>query len=221
MRYLIACLMALAFFSSASAQDIEPDGTLLSPSLGLPQNLMTLPVFSQPSSIIVAKPVVPAKAAVATISKPVPAKKPVTVTKPVAKPVIKVAKPAPKPTVRVGPSYFLKSTAYNSHSSQTDSTPHITATGARTRFGVIALSRDMLRRIPYGSLVKIEDMGSWGSGRGRGTYNRMLSGVQFQVEDTMHPRKVGTVDVWFYSRSQALRWGARQVKLTVVRYGRR
>ena len=96
----------------------------------------------------------------------------------------------------------------------------ITATGARTRFGVIALSRDMLRTVPYGSLVRIEDWGSWNSGRGRGLYNRMLSKVLFQVEDTMHPRKVRTVDVWFYSRSQALQWGARQVKLTIIRRGR-
>jgi 3D (Asp-Asp-Asp) domain-containing protein len=118
-------------------------------------------------------------------------------------------------------SMTVRSTAYNSQAAQTDRTPFITATGARTRFGVVALSRDLLRRIPYGSLLRIEDMGGYGSGRGRGTFNRMLSGVSFVVEDTMHPRKVNTVDVWMASRRTALQWGKRQIRITVLRYGRR
>ncbi len=169
-------------------------------------------------------------------SKPKPASSP----KPLAKPALKPAtKPAPKPVVkqkttpakvkprvstlsrRAGPSYFLKSTGYNSSVSQTDSSPRVTATGARTRFGVIALSRDMLRSIPYGSQVRLEDMGALGSGAGRGRFNSMLQGVVFIVEDTMHPRMSRTVDVWFHSRSTAMRWGKRQVKLTILRYGRR
>ena len=237
MRYLILCLLALTSAANTFAQSVntsgineplglEPDGTLLTTNLGLPYNLLNLPlVSSQPQPVqiakpVTAKPVTSSKPVVAkpvapkpVAAKPVPAK-PVAVSKPVA------PKPAPVVARRSGPSYMLKSTAYNSHVSQTDRTPFITATGARTRFGVIALSRDMLRSVPYGSLVRIEDLGAWGSGRGRGTYNRMLSGVLFQVEDTMHPRKVRTVDVWFYSRSQALQWGARQVKLTIVRRGR-
>ena len=231
MRYLILCLLALTSAASTLAQTVttqstEPDGTLLTGSLGLPYNLLNLPlVGNQPQPVAVIKPAV-AKPVVS--SKPIVAKpavaKPVVVKPPAPKPVV-VRKPvAPKPVVaavrRNGPSFMLKSTAYNSHVNQTDRTPFITATGARTRFGVIALSRDMLRNVPYGSLVRIEDLGAWGSGRGRGTYNRMLSGVLFQVEDTMHPRKIRTVDVWFYSRSQALQWGARQVKLTIIRRGR-
>jgi 3D (Asp-Asp-Asp) domain-containing protein len=167
--------------------------------------------------------------------------KPASSSKPIAKPVVKksAVKPAPKPVVkqkttvvkvksrvttlsrRAGPSYFLKSTGYNSSVSQTDSTPRVTATGARTRFGVIALSRDMLRSIPYGSQVTLEDMGALGSGAGRGRFNSMLQGVVFIVEDTMNKRISRTVDVWFHSRSTAMRWGKRQVKLTILRYGRR
>jgi 3D (Asp-Asp-Asp) domain-containing protein len=70
----------------------------------------------------------------------------------------------------------------------------------------------MLRRIPYGSLVRLEDL----SGR----FNYMLRGMSFVVEDTMHPRKYGQVDVWFPAYGQAISWGVRQVRLTVVRYGR-
>ncbi len=117
-------------------------------------------------------------------------------------------------------SFTLKASGYNSHVSQTDNSPHITATGARTRFGVVALSRDMLRSIPYGSRVRIEDMGSWHNGRGYGRYNGMLNRTVFVVEDTMHPRMSGRVDVWFYGQRQAMSWGVRRVRLTVLQYGR-
>ncbi len=243
MRYLILCLLALtsvahtfaqsvtALQSTTDFQSIEGDGTLLTASLGLPYNLLSLPLIGnqlQPIALVkpaATKPVVAVKPVAPKPAAPKPAAPKPAAPKPVVtKPVVAAKPVAPKPVAvapqRSGPSYLLKSTAYNSHASQTDRTPFITATGARTRFGVIALSRDMLRSVPYGSLVRIEDLGAWGSGRGRGTYNRMLSGVLFQVEDTMHPRKVRTVDVWFYSRSQALKWGARQVKLTIIRRGR-
>ncbi|MFN3267610.1 MAG: 3D domain-containing protein, partial [Deinococcales bacterium] len=169
----------------------------------------------------------PAPKPVAAAPKPAP--KPVAAApKPAPKPVAAAPKPAPKPSnaSRVASSRSLltivaKSTAYNSHVSQTDSTPFVTATGARTRFGVVALSRDLLRRIPYGSIVRIEDMGNWANGRGRGKYSRMLSGVNFIVEDTMHPRKRNTVDVWMPTRRDAIQWGARQIRVTVIRLGRK
>ncbi len=161
-----------------------------------------------------------------TAKKPVPTKKPAT-----KKPTAKKPTPAQKPrttssntsrvSTRSGPSFYLKSTGYNSATSQTDSSPRVTATGARTRFGIIAVSRDLLRSIPYGSQVSIEDMGSLGSGSGRGRFNNLLNGVVFIVEDTMNKRITRTVDVWFTRHSMAIQWGKRQVKLTILRYGRR
>jgi 3D (Asp-Asp-Asp) domain-containing protein len=119
------------------------------------------------------------------------------------------------------PSYTLKSTAYNSEESQTDSTPFITATGATTAFGIIAVSRDMLEHIPYGSLVRLKDLGNYRNGRGEGKYQELLDGQGlFIVEDTMHPRKIEQIDVWFPHRSEALSWGVRKVELEVVRVGR-
>jgi 3D (Asp-Asp-Asp) domain-containing protein len=119
------------------------------------------------------------------------------------------------------PRYILKSTAYNSHASQTDSSPTVTATGATTTFGIIAVSRDLLGdEIPYGSLVRIRDLGNYRSGRGAGHYQDLLSDTLFIVEDTMHPRKAEQIDVWFPSLSQALNWGVRRVEVEVVRYGR-
>ena len=106
-------------------------------------------------------------------------------------------------------SYVVRSTAYNSTPGQTDSSPHITATGTRTRFGVVALSRDLLNFIPYGSRIRIQDL----SGT---SYNRMLANTIFIVEDTMNARMRRKVDVWMGTRSQALNWGSRSIRITVV-----
>jgi 3D (Asp-Asp-Asp) domain-containing protein len=166
------------------------------------------------------KPIKPAPAVIVPAPKRAPALK--TAVKPViSKPI---AKPVTKPiTVRLkttGKSLVVRSTAYNSLPGQTDASPFKTATGVRTRFGVVALSRDLLRSIPYGSRIVLEDMGSWSNGSGRGKYNAMLSKMIFVVEDTMHPRKKSTVDVWFPARRQAIQWGARRLRIRVVQLGR-
>jgi 3D (Asp-Asp-Asp) domain-containing protein len=119
------------------------------------------------------------------------------------------------------PSLTLRATGYNSLAAQTDSTPHITATGTRTRFGVVAVSRDLLGdALPYGSLVRLTDLGGWYDGRGAGRYQSLLDGQDlFVVEDTMHARKTQQVDVWFGDYASAVNWGVRQVVVEVVRYG--
>lgn len=107
-----------------------------------------------------------------------------------------------------GRTAVLKSTAYNSLAAQTDATPHITATGTRTRPGVVALSRDMLRLFPYGTRVRITPL------NGSHPY---VNGRIFIVEDTMHARKTNQVDIWMPTRSQAMQWGVRSVRITAVR----
>jgi 3D (Asp-Asp-Asp) domain-containing protein len=120
------------------------------------------------------------------------------------------------------PSFVLRATGYNSLPSQTNAQPFITATGARTHWGIIAVSRDLLSQdIPYGSLVRIKDLGGYNNGRGYGQYQSMLDeqGL-FIVEDTMNRRKTQQIDVWFPEYNQAINWGMRRVELKVVRYGR-
>lgn len=121
------------------------------------------------------------------------------------------ARPAPPVAAVVarGRSAIVRATAYNSLAGQTDSTPFITATGTRTRPGVVALSRDMLRSFPYGTRITIEDL----SGR----FNNLLRGRVFIVEDTMAARKTGSLDIWMYTHSQAISFGARQVRITAIR----
>ena len=111
------------------------------------------------------------------------------------------------PTAQAARSMILKATAYNSLASQTDSTPHITATGTRTRPGVVALSRDMLRVFPYGTRVTIQDL----SGR----YN--FAGRVFVVEDTMHARKTNQVDIWMPTYREAINFGTSRVRITALR----
>lgn len=119
------------------------------------------------------------------------------------------------------PVFTVKATGYNSHVSQTDSTPDITATGTKTRFGIIAVSRDLLGEgIPYGSLVKIRDLGNFHNSRGAGRFQNLLDEqAPFVVEDTMHARKRNQIDVWFPEQSVALGWGVRTVEVELVRYG--
>jgi 3D (Asp-Asp-Asp) domain-containing protein len=134
---------------------------------------------------------------------------------------------AVKPVVRevagpsANPSFTLRATAYNSMVEQTNDQPFITATGARTRWGIIAVSRDMLGvNLPYGSLVRLTDLGTFAHGRGAGAYQALLDNHIFIVEDTMHPRKTQQIDVWFAEYSQAVAWGVRRLRVDVVRYGR-
>lgn len=119
------------------------------------------------------------------------------------------------------PVFTVRATAYNSMESQTNAQPFVTATGSRTRWGVIAVSRDLLGRdLPYGSLVRLRDLGNFHSGRGAGAYQALLDANLFVVEDTMHPRKSQQIDLWFADYASAVAWGVRELEVEVVRYGR-
>jgi 3D (Asp-Asp-Asp) domain-containing protein len=95
-------------------------------------------------------------------------------------------------------------TAYSSTPDQTDSTPFITASLERVRPGIIALSRDLLRRytpgapFDYGDLVEIVGVGV------------------FQVQDTMHRRWRRRADIWVESKDAAWTWGRQSVILARV-----
>ncbi|THF71941.1 hypothetical protein E7T06_00825 [Deinococcus sp. Arct2-2] len=142
----------------------------------------------------------PARAAVPT---------PVRAATPAPTRSVPTTAPLAQAPVRTGRTAIVRATAYNSLAGQTDSSPFITATGTRTRPGVVALSRDLLRSFPYGSKIMLEDM----SGR----YNNMLKGRIFVVEDTMAARKTNSLDIWMGTRSEAIRFGARTLRITAIR----
>lgn len=180
--------------------------------------LLTLIGLATPAAL--ATPVLPSAAvasaavrsALAPNAAPAPVKAKIA-AKPVSAATVRaqgVSRAASAPVVRSsGRSAVVHSTAYNSAPNQTDSSPYVTATGTRVRSGVVALSRDLLARFPYGTRITIEDL----SGR----YGSVLRGRVFVVEDTMHPRIGNTVDVWMGSRSEAMAWGTRNIRITAVR----
>ena len=87
-------------------------------------------------------------------------------------------------------------TAYSSSEDETDSTPHLTASGTKTRDGVLASNI-----FPIGTRVKIPE----------------LFGNQiFVIEDRMHERYSDRIDVWMPSKAQALRFGKRQTEVQIV-----
>jgi 3D (Asp-Asp-Asp) domain-containing protein len=93
-------------------------------------------------------------------------------------------------------------TAYTSSVFETDNTPFVTAANTRTRDGVLAVSRDLLKPFTsdapfsYGDRVSIPGVGD------------------FLIEDTMHPRWNRRVDLWFPHRGKALQFGIQEVYLT-------
>ncbi|WP_234553495.1 3D domain-containing protein [Thermus caliditerrae] len=115
---------------------------------------------------------------------------------------------------------ILQGTAYTSSVRETDSTPFVTATGMRTRLGVLAVSPDLLKVLPYGTKVRLKDLGSV-YGRGRGQFDALFQGRVFVVADVMHPRMREKVDVWLPDRATALRFGRRLLQVEVVEYPRR
>jgi 3D (Asp-Asp-Asp) domain-containing protein len=93
----------------------------------------------------------------------------------------------------------MTATGYSSSVIETDDTPFITASNTRTRTGIVAMSRDMLRRyspdapFSFGDVVHISGIGD------------------FVVEDSMNQRWRRRVDVWFPSRTAAFQFGRRRV----------
>lgn len=95
--------------------------------------------------------------------------------------------------------------------------PHITATGARTRLGILAVSRDLLEILPFGTKVRLKDLGTI-YGRGKGQFDALFKDIVFVVADVMNARWRKKVDIWFPDRATALRFGRRKVQLEVVAY---
>jgi len=87
-------------------------------------------------------------------------------------------------------------TAYNSHVWQTDDTPDITASGTKTSYSTLALSRDLIKAyndkadLDFGDSVRIFIKNA-------------------RVEDTMNRRYKNRGDMWTDSYAQARMFGKR------------
>ena len=87
-------------------------------------------------------------------------------------------------------------TAYTSSVDETDDTPFITASGVRTRRGIIACPS----KYKFGTQIVIE-------------------GRQFICEDRMNPRywDENRFDVWVETKHEAFNWGVRELEVLVLR----
>lgn len=118
-------------------------------------------------------------------------------------------------TVEAGPlakTFYVSVTSYNSLVGQTDSTPFITATGSRTRMGVVAASPDIIRQFGYGAKVRFISFGSSNNCK-----PRVIPKMIFTIEDTTAARKVNQIDIWLPHRSQSITFGRCYAKVNISR----
>ncbi|MCK5460250.1 3D domain-containing protein [Candidatus Parcubacteria bacterium] len=98
--------------------------------------------------------------------------------------------------VKVKYSKYVVVTAYSSTVDQCDSTPFITANGTRVHDGIIAANF-----LKFKTKIRFPD----------------YSGDKiYTVEDRMHPRFSNRADIWMETRSQALQFGKRRIKIEVL-----
>lgn len=93
-------------------------------------------------------------------------------------------------------SRFAIVTAYSSSPDETDASPFITASGTRTRDGIIAANF-----LNFGTRVKIPAL-----------YGEKV----FVVEDRMAAHNSGKVDIWMPSKSLAIQFGVRRAEIVVL-----
>ena len=94
------------------------------------------------------------------------------------------------------PKFLMYITAYSSSEDETDSTPHLTASGTKTRDGVVASNL-----FPIGTRVKVPELFG----------DKVLT-----VEDRMHNRFTDRIDVWMPSKWSALLFGKKKAAVEVV-----
>ena len=87
-------------------------------------------------------------------------------------------------------------TAYTSSFEECDDTPFITASGTRTRDGIIACNF-----LPFGTRVRIPEL---------------FGTREFTVEDRMARRKSDYVDVWVPERETALVLGKTRTTIEII-----
>lgn len=91
-------------------------------------------------------------------------------------------------------------TAYNSVPEQTDSTPWITATGDRVKYGIAAVSPDLEERgWKMYSIIYVDGLGF------------------FQITDRTNPRLSTTVDIWMHNYNDALQLGKKKRKVFLLK----
>jgi 3D (Asp-Asp-Asp) domain-containing protein len=87
-------------------------------------------------------------------------------------------------------------TAYTSAPEETDDTPFVTASGKPTGDGIAAANF-----LPFGTKFRVP---------------ALFGNKVFVIEDRMHPRMVGYVDIWVPTKAQAYKIGIRKINIEIV-----
>jgi 3D (Asp-Asp-Asp) domain-containing protein len=92
-------------------------------------------------------------------------------------------------------------TAYSPTEDQCDSDPLITASMTKVRIGIVALSRDLEKdyNLKFGDIVYIYGLGP------------------FKFQDRMHKRWKKKVDVFMWSRKDALQFGRQERRIQFIK----
>ncbi|MFA6272637.1 MAG: hypothetical protein WC693_06110 [Patescibacteria group bacterium] len=94
-------------------------------------------------------------------------------------------------------SFYLTVTAYSSTVDQCDSDPFTTASGETVHDGIIAYNY-----LPFGTKVRFPEI---------------FPGKVFEVQDRLRAgSSVYLADIWMSSREEAIRWGAKVIKIEVL-----
>ncbi|MBI5079234.1 3D domain-containing protein [Candidatus Wolfebacteria bacterium] len=86
-------------------------------------------------------------------------------------------------------------TGYSSTPEETDDTPFITASGTGVRPGIVAANF-----LPFGAKIRVP---------------KLFGDRVFIVEDRMHPKNDGKIDIWFSSKEEALNFGVRVAEVEI------
>lgn len=87
-------------------------------------------------------------------------------------------------------------TSYNSEPGQTDDTPFITASGSRTRDGVVAANF-----LPFGTIVRFPEV---------------FGDKEFVVEDRMNKRYYYRADIWMENKKDSIDFGAKYLEIEIL-----
>lgn len=107
---------------------------------------------------------------------------------------------AQAPEAPAVPGYTVTLTAYNAVPEQTDSDPHVTASGAYSNPEIIAArSRDLAEELPFGTVIEIS--GASDSQQTCG-YDQVKPLIGYRIiADTMNARYTDRIDILFGTES--------------------
>lgn len=100
-------------------------------------------------------------------------------------------------------------TIYNAEECQTDSTPFITASNKKVKIGYIALSRDLEEKynLQFGDVIYIPKLSN---------YEGILTDF-FIFEDRMNKRFTNAVDIFLWSKKDAVNFGRKQFEIYIIK----